>query len=253
MSRRDMLRARRQKQNVIRRVIAIIGVVAIAAFAVFVLVLPGIKTAQNARATQTALNSGTITVITPEARQTASHGTSLGDPNAPVKMDVWEDFQCSGCKSYSDGYEQPIIQKYVDTGKVYYTFHFEPFIDGGQGESHQAANAAMCANAQGKFWEYHDFLFANWIGENQGSFTNARLVAIAKQLKLDMNAFNQCFQSSQFSAQIEQDAQAGKAKGVPPTPGIFVNGVMVVSSQGPTRIPSVDDISKAIDAALGNQ
>ena len=58
----------------------------------------------------------------------------MGNPNAPVKMDLWEDFQCSGCWSYTKNLEPQILQTYVDTGKVYYTFHFYPFIDGGQGE-----------------------------------------------------------------------------------------------------------------------
>ncbi len=244
MSKREEIRARRKKEQVRSRVLTIVGVVIVALIIVFVLILPGIRNQQNA---------AKVVDAAPIARKAAAHGLSLGDPNAPVKMDVWEDFQCSGCKSYSDGYEPTIIEKYVDTGKVYYTFHNMPFIDQGSGESHQAANAAMCANAQGKFWEYHDLLFANWIGENQGSFTNARLTAMAQKLNLDMNAFNSCFKADTYANQINQDFEAGKSRGVPPTPGIFVNNVKVVSSAGENYIASVDDISKAIDAALGNQ
>ena len=177
----------------------------------------------------------------------------MGDPNATVKMDVWEDFQCSGCMYYSTNLAPQIIQTYIETGKIYYTFHLMPFIDGGVGESHQAANAAMCANEQGRFWDYHDMLFANWTGENVGAYTDTSLVAFAEQIGLDMTGFKKCFEANTYATQISQDAQAGSDKGVPPTPGIFVNGQMVVSSQGKNLIPSFDDISSAIDAALAGK
>ncbi len=242
MSKREEIRARRKKERNRNRLFAILAVVAGALLVTFFLILPGLR-GQN-------LSAGSIVKITPVARSAATHGTSLGDPNAPVKLDVWEDFQCSGCKAYSDSIEAQVVQSYVDTGKVYYTFHFYPFIDGGQGESHQAANAAMCANAQDRFWDYHDMLFANWKGENQGSYTDARLVAFAQALGLDMTKFDQCFKANTYAAEIQHDADIGKQMGVPPTPGIFVDDKLVVSSQGPNYIPSVDDISKAIEAAL---
>jgi protein-disulfide isomerase len=166
-------------------------------------------------------------------------------------MDVWEDFQCSGCLSYTQKVEGQVLKAYVETGKVYYTFHFFPFIDGGKGESHQAANAAECASAQGRFRDYHDMLFANWLGENAGSYTDPRLVIFARDIGLDMTKFNQCFQANTYAAQIQQDVVAGTALGVPPTPGIFVNGKAVESSAGKNYLPTFDDISKIIDAALG--
>lgn len=245
MSKREEIRTRRKKEALRNRIFVILGVVVVALFITFVLVLPGLKNQQAVVK---------ITEITPVTRKAAVNGLSEGDPNAKVKVDVWEDFQCSGCKNFTDGYEPAIIEKYVATGKVLYTFHNAPFIDQNAGsESHNAANAAMCANDQGRFWDFHDILFANWIGENQGSFTNDRITAMANSLKLDMGAFKSCYDSKKHADQIEQDYQAGKDKGVPPTPGIFVNGVKVVSSQGENFIPSVDDISAAIDAALGAQ
>jgi len=243
MSKRQEIRERRHRQQLRNRIIVIVLVVLAAAFVVFALILPGLR----------GPNVGKIVQITPVARKAAVDKTTMGDPNAPVKMDVWEDFQCSGCWSYSQNLEPQVISTYVDTGKVFYTFHFYPFIDGGSGESHQAANAAMCASAQGRFWDYHDMLFANYLGENAGSYTDTRLVAFAQKIGLDMTAFQACFQANTFASQIAQDAQAGAKLGVPPTPGIFVNGQMVISSAGKTYLPSLADISKTIDAALGQQ
>ena len=191
-----------------------------------------------------------VTPIVPIDRPQAK-GTSNGNPAAPVKLDVWEDFQCSACVYFTKNIEPGILDQYVDTGKVYFTFHFYPFIDGGKGESHDAASAAMCAAAQNRFWDYHDLLFANWLGENSGSYTRLRLTAFAQNLGLDMKAFNQCLQANTYAGQIQQDVEAGSKLGVPPTPGIFVNGKAVQSSAGANYVPSYQDVAQAIEAALG--
>lgn len=86
-----------------------------------------------------------------------------------------------------------------------------------------------------------------------GDFTDTRLVAYASKIGLDMNAFNKCFEANTYASFINQDAQAGSAMGVPPTPGIFVNGKMVFNSQGQNLVPAYDDISKAVSEAAGNQ
>ena len=240
MSKRQKLRERRRRIQRRNRLLIILAVGIGALLIASILILPNLKLA----------NVENIVQITPISASVPVNGTSMGNPDAPVKMDVWEDFQCSGCLAYSEDLEPLILQTYVETGKVYYTFHFFPFIDGGQGESHDAANAAMCAAAQGRFWDYHKIAFANWIGENAGSYTRPRLTAFAQSIGLNMDAFNQCFRENTYSAQIQQDIDEGKKLGVPPTPGIFVNGKVVVSSAGKNYIPSFDDISRAIEAGL---
>lgn len=247
MSKRQEIRARRRRQQLINRILVIIMVSVGALLVVFALVLPSIRRGANTSTDKP------ITAFTPRSINAPVDGFHIGDPSAPVKMDVWEDFQCSGCMSYSMNLEPQILQAYVETGKVYYTFHIYPFIDGGQGESHQSANAAMCANEQGRFWDYHDMLFANWLGENVGAYTDPRLVAFAEEIGLDMTAFNLCFQANTYADQIAQNIQDGTAIGVPPTPGIFVNGQAVVSSAGQNYIPSFEDISRTIDSALQGQ
>ena len=240
MSKRQKLRERRRRIQKRNRLLIILAVGIGALLIASILILPNLKLA----------NVENIVQITPISASVPVNGTSMGNLDAPVKMDVWEDFQCSGCLAYSEDLEPLILQTYVETGKVYYTFHFFPFIDGGQGESHDAANAAMCAAAQGRFWDYHKIAFANWIGENAGSYTRPRLTAFAQSIGLNMDAFNQCFRENTYSAQIQQDIDEGKKLGVPPTPGIFVNGKVVVSSAGKNYIPSFDDISRAIEAGL---
>jgi protein-disulfide isomerase len=134
-----------------------------------------------------------VVSITPKANYIQADGVHLGDPNAPVKVDVYEDFRCVACLNYTQNYEPQIIQTYVNTGKVYYTYHSFIVIDGydNSGASYQAANAALCAAEQGDFWNYHDILFANQITEDASYFTNERLITMAQNLKLDMKVFNQ--------------------------------------------------------------
>jgi protein-disulfide isomerase len=243
MSKRQEMLERSDRDKKRNRALIIFAVILGAVLVVSMLVL------QNSNTPDTKA----IIKITPITSEIPVSKTSMGKPDAPVKMDVWEDFQCPGCRSYSKDLEPQVLQAYVKTGKVYYTFHFYPFIDRGKGESHDAANAAMCATAQGRFWDYHNITFANWLGENAGSFTKPRLVAFAQSIGLDMAAFNTCFQENTYAAQIQKDFDDGTKLGVPPTPGIFVDGQAVESSAGPNYLPSFDDISHTIDKALGGK
>ena len=241
MSKRQVASRRSRRQRSYNQLWIILGISTVALLVFVVIILSNSQTVDTA----------TIVQVTPLSQDVPVDWTSMGNPDAPVKMDVWEDFQCSGCLAYTTSLEPQILQTYVDAGKVYYTFHTYPFIDGGQGESHDAANAAMCAAAQERFWDYHAIVFANWKGENVGSFTRPHLIAFAQSIGLDMTAFNKCFQESTYADRIQQDVNEGTQLGVPPTPGIFVNGQMVVSSAGENLIPSFEDISGAINGALG--
>lgn len=192
---------------------------------------------------------GTVYPITPNPRFMAS-GTAAGDPKAKVRIDVFEDFQCPACREYTQSLEPQIMRNQVATGKVYYVFHSFLVIDqatwdSAKKESHQAANAAMCAADQNRFWDFHDILFNNWTGENVGDFTDARLAAYAQLLNLDMNKFNACFTANSFKGKIDGDIAAGTKLGVQGTPSIFVNNVQV----SPGYMPTYDLITQAITAA----
>jgi protein-disulfide isomerase len=168
-----------------------------------------------------------------------------------VIIDVFEDFQCPACQYFTQKIEPAVIQNLVAAGKARYVFHNYPFIDGtgakNGGESDQAANAAMCANDQGKFWEMHAILYANWKGENQGNFSNDRLKSLAKTIGLDMNAFNKCFDSNQHQAEIQADFDKGTTMGVQGTPTVFVNGKLVGQ---PGQIATYEEITQAVLSLL---
>ena len=239
MSKRQELREKHLKQQKKQQVIIIIMVIVGALLLATALIYPSLKPV------------GDVTEVTPRVINSQVSMNTIGNPDAPVKVDVWEDFQCPACKSYSEQIELLVIENYVDTGKVFYTFHHYPFIDSqvATKESNQAANASMCAGAQGQFWDYHDILFTNWNGENQGSFSDKRLVAFAETLGLDMKEFNTCFDKNQYKADIDKDFNDGKNQGVSGTPSVFVNSVQIT----PGYIPSYSELSTAIDTALTGQ
>ena len=239
MSKRQEIRDKHRRQQKQQRTIVIAMVIVGALLVVSALIYPSLKPV------------GQITAITPQVFNTTVNLNTLGDPNAPVKVDVWEDFQCPSCRNFTLNDEPQIIKQYVETGKVFYTFHSYAFIDSqvATKESQQAANAAWCAGAQNRFWDMQTMLFANWNGENQGSFTNKRLVAFAENLGLNMTDFNACFNQDQYKAEIDADFTKGQSMGVTGTPTIFVNGILV----GNGYVPPFSEISTAIEAALAGK
>jgi protein-disulfide isomerase len=236
VSKRQERRERMQRQQQSQRVITLGLITLGAALIVLAVVWPQLRPV------------GEIITVTPAALPNAD-GLSVGDANAPVTIDVFEDFQCPACQRFTENTEPLIIQNLVSTGKARYVFHNYPFLDGNSagngGESDQAANASMCASEQGKFWEMHSILYANWNGENQGAFSNRRIQAMAESIGLDMGAFNSCFNANQYEAEIQADLDLGKQWGVSGTPTVFVNGQRVGA---PRQVPSYEEIANAVNA-----
>jgi protein-disulfide isomerase len=106
----------------------------------------------------------------------------------------------------------------------------------------------MCAGDENRFWDYHDMLFANWNGENQGAFSDKRLVAFAEAIGLDMPAFNACFDATLHEAEINTDLELARNSGVTGTPSVMVNGRII----SPGFVPSFQQISDVVEAELAN-
>lgn len=185
-------------------------------------------------------------VVPEKVTRPATDGLTIGDPSAPAKIEVFEDFQCPACAQYSAEIEPLVLENLVATGKAYYVFHNFAFIDSNSTtkESRGAANAGLCANEQGLFWEYHDLLFANWNGENQGAFSNENLLKFATSLELDQNEFEACVKENRYAAEVQDSLDLGTSMGVNGTPSVFVNGTIV----RPGFIPSYEDIAAAVEA-----
>lgn len=239
VSKRQSIKERRRQQQRRQRLLMILIISGIALLVAGLLIAPTIGEALTP--------VGDITQITPTPRPLAD-GAAMGDPEAPVLIEVYSDFQCSSCRIFANDVEPQIAETYVSTGQVYLVYRQFPFLDERVpgNESRQAANASMCAAEQDLFWDYHDILFANLRGTNQGSFTDKRLTAFADALDLDMDTFEDCFRENRYAAEIDADLAAGRAVNVQGTPSVFVNGQQLT----PGRVPSFGDIQQAVEAAL---
>jgi protein-disulfide isomerase len=207
MSKRQAMRAKRQRQARVQQLSMIALIVVGALLVAAVLIYPNLKPVGEVL----AANSGERPMVNDNA---------MGDPNAPIKIEEFSDYQCPYCARFSKETEGQIVDAYVATGKVYFVYRsFGNFIGS---ESQAAAEAAYCAGDQNKYWEYHDILFANQTGENVGAFADRRLQAFAEALSLDMDAFNSCFKSNKHADRVEQDYLDGSAAGVTGTPAFLV-------------------------------
>ncbi len=149
---------------------------------------------------------------------------SLGKSDARVTIVEFADFQCPSCGLFHFGAGAVIIEEYVKTGKARFVFKQFPLL--GE-ESFWAAYAAQCAKEQGKFWEYHDLLFARQSqseGENTGTFSALSLLEIAREAGAHEEAFSSCLRSEKYRDAVLEDVEDGKRAGVEGTPTVFVNG-----------------------------
>jgi protein-disulfide isomerase len=146
---------------------------------------------------------------------------SKGDENAPVVVVEYADFQCPYCGQFATEPEQQLEAEYVETGQVRFVYRNFAFI--GE-ESIWAAVAAECANAQGRFWDYHDKLFAEQNGENEGAFNRDRLKQFAAELELDSAEFDPCLDTQEYREKIQAESDEARQVGINSTPTLFVNG-----------------------------
>jgi protein-disulfide isomerase len=175
-------------------------------------------------------------------------GVTLGDAGARVTVDIYADFRCSACKSFTtQGEEKSIVDNYISNGKAKLVWHNRLIIDEilGGNSSLNAANAALCAADQGKFWTMHDWLYAN-SAENDTAFVPTRLTAIGQAAGLDMSRYQTCLDAGTHSTAISTE-NAALVKTITGTPTIYVAGKFV-GAAGTT--PSYDAIKAAIEAAL---
>jgi protein-disulfide isomerase len=213
-SKRQERRERIRQQETRRRLLTI-GLITVGAILlVFAVVWPQIRPV----AAVVAVDSGTP----PNAND-----NTMGDPNAPIKIEEFSDFQCPFCERFHQDTEPLLKQYYVDTGKVQFIYRsmgnwVSQNVGGAKTESQDAALAAYCAGDQNKFWEMHAHLFGNVLGEDAGSFTDRRLQAIAEKAGLNMGEFNSCYSSGKYEDRVQQDLKDGQAAGINGTPGFLV-------------------------------
>jgi protein-disulfide isomerase len=162
---------------------------------------------------------------------------SFGPEDAKVTVVEFSDFQCPYCSRAASAVDE-IKKKYGDRVRFVFRQFPLPMHENARG----AAEAALAANAQGKFWEFHDMMF-----QNQGKLTRDSLEDLAKQAGLNVPEFKKALDSKAYSADVDSDVKLGESVAVNGTPTMFINGARV---QNPT---SFEAIAQQIDGALSGK
>ncbi len=232
-ARREQMRRKEQRGRWIGIGLMTLGALAVA----FLIIWPNVK------------SIGEIAPPDPISRSNVEFNAA-GDPNAPIRIDEYSDFQCPYCERFATQTEPKLMETLVADGTVYFVYHsFGEFIGA---ESTAAAEAAYCAGDQGKFWEMHDIIFANQNGENAGAFSDRRLLAFAETLELDMDTFRTCFNGSNYKDLISQDGRDGLTAGIKATPSFVLS--YTVNGEVKTKLiegaQTIETFQQEVQAAL---
>ncbi len=153
----------------------------------------------------------------------------VGNANSKVTIVEFSDFQCPFCKAFFQQTEGQIITNYVKTGKVKFVYRDFPLSFHVNAE--KAAEAANCANKQGKYWEMHDKIFQASQADGTGIAPDDLKKIAAGVSGIDTAKFNACLDSGETAAEIAKDEKDGMAVGIQGTPGFIVNGVVISGAQ----------------------
>lgn len=221
-------RARRPSNPNLPIYLLLAGMVAL--ILVALLILPGLSSGAD------------LIVPTPLARPAAADN-SMGDPQAPVQVVEFSDFQCPYCRRFTQEVEPQLAAEYVGTGKVYFTYRQFPILGTA---SVRAAEASLCAREQGAFWPYHDVLFANQDETNPQSFSEERLASFAEAVGMDKRDFSRCLAERRYAAEVQADAQTAFGAGMNSTPNFLINGLKI------TGLLPYSEFAQVIEEALGD-
>jgi len=178
---------------------------------------------------------------------TANGSPYLGDENAPITLVEFGDYQCFFCNKFFHDTENGILENYVKTGKVKIIFKDYTIIGP---DSITAALGANCAGDQGKFWEFHDILYNNWNGENNGWAAREKIIGFANDIKLDVDKFTECLDEKHHQAKIDASNRDAQQLGLTGTPAFFIinnNQVTPIKGAQPYEV-----FQRIFDAQLQN-
>lgn len=237
MSKRQMRKEQMRRKERQSRLIGI-GLITLAAlFVAFLIIYPNVKPVD-------------AVLPAPETSRQDADFNAVGNPEAPITITEYSDFQCPYCRIFYEKTEAALLAQYVDTGKAYFVYKSVGGFIGP--ESKDAAEAAYCAGDQGKFWEMHDTLFANQTGENVGAYSSRRLELMADEIGLDRDLYDDCISSGKYSDLVEQDAKDATAAGIQATPSFIIT--YDVNGETQTRViqgaQGIEVFAQEIEAAL---
>jgi len=236
MQTRSAIQERRRKRKKQQRLTTILVVSGVALIIAAILMLPTIQ--------RSLTPLGDIILTDLKSRPNAS-GNAMGDPNAPVVIEEFSDFGCGHCGNFATSTGELIADTYVADGQVYFVSRSVGSMLN-QTTSPKLTEAAYCAGDQGKYWEYHDLIYANQIAlySSQNAPVDRYMQSFAEELSLDLDTFNACLDSDKFQDQISQDQLDAVQAGINSTPSFLINGQLIIGNR------AAAEFQAAIDAAL---
>ena len=163
--------------------------------------------------------SGEDSKLLTESKLIQNGSPIMGNPSASITILEWGDYQCTYCHKFHQSTLNTIKHDFIETGKVKLVFKDFP-LNGP--DSVLAAEAAYCAEDQGKYWQYHDELYKNWAGEKTGWVNHDSLDKFATTVSLDLNKFNECLDDHKYLERVNQMYEFGKKIGIDATPSFLV-------------------------------
>jgi protein-disulfide isomerase len=154
-----------------------------------------------------------------------------------VTIEEWADFQCPACGQFARTTERELLEMYVASSRVRYSYRNFAFLGS---ESSWAAEAAECAADEGRFWEYHDLLYASQAGEQRGTFAKPKLKVMGEKLGLGAS-FAECVDSGRHAQAVRDETARGQTLGVRATPTLFVNGRRVQGAISMEQLRAIID------------
>ncbi len=183
-------------------------------------------------------------------RQIGTVDTSLGSPimgssNAPITIIEFGDYQCPNCKKWFLNTKPEIVTNYIDTGKAKLVFVDIAFLGK---DSVPASIATYCAEEQGKYWDYHGFLYSNQLSIDNGWANSDSLKGYANNLGLNMELFVSCLDSEKYQKRVQFNTEEAQRNGVTGTPTFFIVGSDGTQERiiGPQPYPVFEKIIESI-------
>ena len=177
------------------------------------------------------------------ARRTAGDPMALGETDAPVVMVSYSEFQCPFCGKFARDTEPGLIEKYVKNGTLRIEWRDFPYLGK---ESMTAALAGRAAALQGKFWVFHDAMYAEQQPVNSGKVTEDYLASVAQKAGLDGERLVKDMARPELADAIGKDFSEGQSIGVTGTPAFLVNGQPIIGAQ-PAQVfeQAIENAAKA--------
>jgi len=174
-------------------------------------------------------------VLSPPRRELEATRLIRGPSDAPITIMAFSDYQCPYCIR-SEPVLAEVLERYPEDVRLIHR-HFP--LDGIHPFARPAAEAAMCADEQERFWDYHDAIFAR-----RGQLGEGSLDEIANELELDLERFRPCVEERRYAEFVNADLEAGRQAGVTGTPAFFVNGIALKGAR------DADELSRVVEAEL---